>query len=101
MIVVAGTVRVRADRRDQAVEAVRRMSEASRVEPGNRAYRFAWDVEDPDLAHVFEEWESADALDAHFAMPHMAEFAALLGEVVVGDAEFTRYEVEGSRPLFG
>ncbi len=93
MIVIAGSVKVKPERREQALAAARRMMDATRAEPGCRAYRFSADLVDPTLVHVFEEWESAEALAQHFASPHMAEFQRVLPEVLGGGLDFRRYTV--------
>ena len=101
MIVIAGTARVLPKHRETAIEAARIMVEASRAEPGCRRYRFSTDLDDPNLVHVFEEWDSAEALEVHFATPHMAEFQTALGATLHGAPEITRFEVTVAGPLFG
>jgi quinol monooxygenase YgiN len=101
MIVIAGSARVKPERRDAAIAAARTMTAASEAEPGCGAYRFSVDADDPNQVFLFEEWESADALDAHFAAPHMAEFTAAIADAIESDAIFTRYEVSSAAPLFG
>lgn len=101
MIVIGGTARVKPDKRAEAEVAVLAAGAATRQEPGHVAYRFAWDVEDPDVVHIFEEWETPEALDAHFATPHLAEFVTALGEIVVGQVNLYRYDVSERVPLFG
>src|SRR5262245_53417347 len=93
MIVIAGSVKVKAERREQALAAALRMMEATQAEPGCHAYRFSTDLRDPTLVHVFEEWESEEALGQHFASPHMAEFQRVLPEVLAGGLDFRRYTV--------
>lgn len=101
MIVVAGTARVRPEQREAARAAARRAAEATRAEPGNRAYRFAFDVDDDNLVHLFEEWESAEALEEHLAAPHLAEFMTVLADALEGEPTILRYEVSGAAPLAG
>lgn len=101
MIVIAGTARVQSEHREQAHAAARTMAAASRAEPGCRQYRFSVDLDDPDVVHVFEEWDSAEALEVHFATPHMAEFQTALGATLDGSPEITRFEVTVAGPLFG
>lgn len=36
----------------------------------------------PDTFVVIEKWESADALRAHAAAPHMAEYAKIAGDLI-------------------
>ena len=101
MLVIAGTARVRPDRRAQALDALRTMTAASRQEPGCRAYRFAFDVDDAELVHVFEEWVDADALTAHFATPHMAAFQTAIAGALAAPPELRRYVVASAGPLAG
>jgi quinol monooxygenase YgiN len=53
------------------------------------------------ILQLFEHWESAAALEAHFATPHFLAFSDVLLRTVDGTAEFTRYEVSSATPLFG
>jgi quinol monooxygenase YgiN len=99
MIVIAGSVRVRADARDEAIRAALAMATATQAEPGCRAYRFSADLADPTLFYIHEEWDSPEALQAHFATPHMATFRAVLPRIVAGPPAITRYEVTSSAPM--
>lgn len=54
---------------------------------------FYTSVADENIVRVFEEWESDDALKAHFATPHMAEFLQKLPQIVAGPADVKRYEI--------
>lgn len=99
MIIVAGTIRFDPSRRDEAQAVVDRARTATSAEPGNQAYEFALDIADESVIHVFELWESQEALDAHFQTPHLAELMASFGDLGVSDASLTRYDVERSTPL--
>ena len=74
MLIVAGTIQVDPDSRDAATDALLEMMRETRKEPGNLEYAFTPDLADPGLLRIFEQWESQEALDAHFAAPHMAAF---------------------------
>jgi quinol monooxygenase YgiN len=93
MIVIAGEVRIRPDKREQALAASLEMMAATRREPGCRAYRFSAALDEPDRIYIFEEWDSMDALGAHFQSPHMATFQALLPGLLAGPPSLTRYQV--------
>jgi quinol monooxygenase YgiN len=93
MIIVSGSVRIRPDARDDAVRAARTMVEATRAETGCRAYRFSFDMSDPTLVYIYEEWDSAEALERHFATPHMAAFQQALPSLLGGPVSIDRYEV--------
>jgi len=68
---------------------------AVRAEKGCIEYGAAFDVEPalkfqtaygPDTFIVVEKWESADALKAHAAAPHMAAYAAKTKELIASRA---------------
>jgi len=101
MIVIEGHARLRASELDEAVRAGSVMAATSRDEPGCIDYRFAIDIDDPLVVRIFEQWESAAALEAHFAAPHFAAFSGVIVRAVDGAAEFTKFEVSSSGPLFG
>lgn len=93
MIVIAGSVPVRPERRADAVRIALEMAAATRAEAGCVAYTFSADLADPNVIHIFEEWETADALAAHFQAPHMARFQAALPDFLAGAPVLKRYEV--------
>jgi len=101
MIIISGRVRVRPDRLPAALEAAAEMARRSRDEDGCDAYDFGIDIEDAAVVRVFEEWASSEALEAHFATPHFADFGSVILSVLDGEATFTRYEVASAAPLFG
>src|SRR4029077_14613865 len=72
MIVIAGSVPVRPDRREEAVRVARTMAAATRGEAGCQTYRFSADLDDPNMFLIFEEWDSEEALGRRFQTPHMA-----------------------------
>src|SRR3954464_7715926 len=74
MIVVVGKVSTDEARRADLVRAGQAVAQASRAEAGCLGYRLYQDTEDPDAYVFIEEWESQQALDDHFATPHVAEF---------------------------
>jgi quinol monooxygenase YgiN len=100
MIVIHGTVHIRPEARDQAIAAAKAASEASEAEEGNVSYRFAFDFRDPDTVHIFEVWESDEALQAHFGTKHFAALGKALADVLAGNVEMTRYDVAKAGPLF-
>ena len=93
MIIVAGSVTIRSDRREEAIRAARAMAEATAREPGCISYRFSSDLVDPDQFFIFEEWESEDALARHFQTEHMKAFREKLPGIVAGAGVVKRYVV--------
>ena len=76
MIIVSGHFRLPPERIAEARHAMAKVIAASRAEAGCRAYAYAEDVTEPGLFRVHEEWDSRDALDAHFAGAPMREWQA-------------------------
>jgi quinol monooxygenase YgiN len=99
MTVVAGTVRVRPEKRDEAIRVALAMAKATQAESGCRTYRFYADLEDPAVFFIFEEWESEEALGAHFRTEHMAAFQAALPGLVAGPPDIRFYTVASARSM--
>lgn len=69
MLIVAVTIKIRPDHREEFVQAASRLSEHSGTEPGCMSYRFSTDLVDPNTFYLHEEWESEEAMQAHFQTP--------------------------------
>ena len=74
MIIVLVEVGVEPSAVSGVTDAVRKMEQASRAEPGCVGYSFSVDISDPSIVRVTERWRSMQDLSAHMGMPHMAEF---------------------------
>ncbi len=92
MIIVSGTVQIRADRRAEAIRVAAKMAETTQEEPGCLSYRFSADLIDPNLFYIFEEWESDEALTRHFGTDHMREFQQTLPNLLAGAPSIKRYD---------
>jgi quinol monooxygenase YgiN len=73
MIVVQVEVVVEPGSASQAREAVTKMEQATRKEAGCLKYAFSVDISDPGMI-ASPNADSMDAIKAHMASPHMAEF---------------------------
>jgi len=94
VIIVHGTIPIRPDCREQALELARRMTEATQSETGCISYDFYVGLSDPNTLMLFQEWESMEALMGHFQTDHMDEFLQALPEVVSGEILTRRYAVQ-------
>jgi len=81
MIVVAGEFDIEQSDWDKAIPAAIEMMYASRKEDGCIQYNFYAHIDVPGRFHVYEEWASQEALDAHFASEHMAEWREKLSDI--------------------
>jgi quinol monooxygenase YgiN len=93
MIVLAGTVRIAAGMRAQALPHMRAMVEASRAEPGCLDYSFAFDLGDDHLVRIFECYADNDAVEAHRNSAHFAAWRAGWTNAGIGDRMLARYVV--------
>lgn len=92
-IVVAGHVTVKPEHRDEAVQRAIAIARDSESEDGCISYRFFCDLEDANVFHIFEEWESQEALDAHFQTEHLKEFQQHVAKLVAGPMSIKQYEI--------
>jgi quinol monooxygenase YgiN len=96
MIIVHGTIPIRADQRERALDLARVMSEATQAEPGCISYDFFIGLRDPNTLMLFQEWENMDALMGHFQTDHMEAFLKELPSVTAGEITTRRFAVQGS-----
>ena len=94
MIVIAGKIQVKPERRDEARKAALDMVEATRREAGCVSYAFYADLVEPATFFLFEEWESDAALAAHFQTEHMARFQQQAPAFLAAPPTIKRYVVE-------
>lgn len=99
MIVIAGRVSLDPANHDHAVKAALEMMAATQQEAGCISYTFSAELEERGCFRIFEEWESADALEVHFQAPHMAVFQQAVAELGVREMAVQRYEVTGVGPV--
>lgn len=99
MLIIAGTVTVDPAERERLLDAVTPMVVASRAEDGCHEYVFTPDPHDPTLVRLFELWESQDALDAHFASTHMAEWQAQAADLPITGRDILKYTVADVGPV--
>jgi quinol monooxygenase YgiN len=94
MIIVHGSIPIRPDSRERALELARSMTEATQSEVGCISYDFYVGLSDPNTLMLFQEWENMDALMGHFQTEHMDEFLRELPNVVSGEITTRRYAVQ-------
>ncbi|MEM7273255.1 MAG: antibiotic biosynthesis monooxygenase [Actinomycetota bacterium] len=99
MIVIGGHLRLDPTKRDEAIAAATEMMAATHAEEGCVTYVFSASFDDPGLFHLFEEWETAEALAAHGQAPHMAVFQQKMAGFGVSERSLHRYVVTERAPL--
>ena len=74
VIILAGSFKIDVGKADVAMPAIAKMMNATAGEPGCTTSIFSADLVDPGLMHLFNLYESEEALQAHFVAPHLMEF---------------------------
>lgn len=93
ILVVHATFPIEPEHRDEAMDAIRELAEASRAEEGVLDYRVAADVEDESLVRFFERYEDEAAFGAHAESAHFERFETALPEYLAGKPAVTRFDV--------
>lgn len=94
MVIVAGHITVRADRRSDYLAGCAPIVEAARRAPGCVDFAIAADLLRPERINIFECWETTRALEAfRGAGPEQEQAAAIL------TADVVEYRVGQARPL--
>jgi quinol monooxygenase YgiN len=99
VILVIGRVRCEAENRDELVSLCETMQTESRREDGCLRYGFFAAVEDPLTLVAVEEWADREALDKHFAQPHLREFTRGLLSIVSQRPEVAIHEIANTEPF--
>jgi quinol monooxygenase YgiN len=93
MIIVQVEIIIEPGSAAKVVDAVKAMETATRTETGCLKYAFSVDIADPGMIRVTERWESLDAIKAHLASPHMAEFNKAVGALQPKGLDIKAFEV--------
>jgi quinol monooxygenase YgiN len=94
MVIVTGSVEARPDTIDRVLELGLAHVQRSRREPGCLLHSIHRDVEN-ELRMVFiEQWENAEALEAHFRVPASREFVREVAALALRPPEMSIFEAE-------
>lgn len=99
MILVVGTVRVPASAFERAHDAMEKMVTETRKEDGCIRYSYARDLLDREVLHISETWRDRDALRAHFASPHMAQWQKVVAGIGMSDRDLRLYETDAGERI--
>ena len=101
MIVIAGTIDLDADRRDECIAASIALQRSTREdEPGCMAYCFAPDPLLPGRIQVYELWADGAALAAHFTHRNYLGMRDMFAEFGPITADNRKYRVDASEPVY-
>ena len=81
MIIVLGSVTVREESLEKALELSLQHVSRSRSEPGCISHAVHIDSEDTNRLMFVEQWQDMESLETHFQVPESAEFVAAMAEI--------------------
>lgn len=96
MIVVHATFPIDPDHRDEAADLFREVAEQSRAEDGVTSYQISTDIDDADLFRFTEQYQDEAAFVSHGESEHVAKLGAALPDLLAGEPQVTRFDVESS-----
>jgi quinol monooxygenase YgiN len=99
MVVIHAEFPIDPDRREEALDVVRTLVEATQQEDGVIEYRAATDVSDPNLVRFVERYEDGDAFVAHTESEHFATFEEQLPDFLAGEPTVMRFDVRSAIEL--
>jgi quinol monooxygenase YgiN len=101
IIVVAGEIDFPPENREAALAGAKELIDMALAEKGCLHYAWSADPHDPGRVHVFEEWESAEDLQAHLVAPSYTGMLAHLGPFSILSANTRKYRCDLSEPVYG
>jgi quinol monooxygenase YgiN len=75
------------------------MMAATMEEEGCQDYVFSINLSNEATIQVFEIWDTEEQLQAHFKMPHMADFQQVLAGIGITARDLAKYQVASSGPM--
>jgi quinol monooxygenase YgiN len=97
MLIVAGQFSMDPSNREEFLRSREDAMRNSRTEPGCITYVFSPDPLEPGLVHLFERWESREALGAHVRQMRGKPPTPSPFPVTISD--FEQYEIAKITPL--
>ena len=85
LLTVIAYMRAAEGKREELKAALEALVEPTSREAGYVNYDLHQSIEDPDRFFFYENWESAEHLDAHLSAPHLQEFAARMEDLLDED----------------
>ena len=99
-ILIAAQIDVVPENREKALQSAQPWIDGALAQPGCIHYNWSADLNDPARINVFEEWESEEALAAHFSGPQYAGMRAHLGASGLIKAASRKYRIDAEWPVY-
>lgn len=101
MIIIAGTITIAPENRQACLDASAPLQAATRAdEPGCLAYVFAPDPCEPGTISVYELWEDAPSLAAHFLHANYTGMRGVFHTHGITGAVTNKYRIDAVAPVY-
>ncbi len=90
LLTVIAYMRAQPGKEQELEDALQALVEPTTQESGYVNYDLHRGVEDPAVFFFYENWESADQLDAHLQTPHLQQFVGVMDDLLDGPLTITR-----------
>lgn len=99
MIVVHAAFPIKPEKKADAIERIESLVEQSNDESGVLEYHATTDIQDETVIRFFERYEDEAAFAAHSNAEHFQAFEAALPDLLAGEPEIKRFDVESATEL--
>lgn len=99
-VLIAAQLYLEAAGRDHALKTAQPWIDGALAQPGCLHYDWSVDLNDPTRINVYEEWDSEDALAAHFAGPQYAGMRDHLRGSGLISAASKKFRVDAEGPVY-
>lgn len=83
MVIVQVIYQIKEDYVEAFRAAVIENAQETVKEPGNRRFEVYQDADEPTRFILFEMFETPEARQIHFEMPHFMKFRSVVGEMII------------------
>ena len=90
LLTIMSVFRAQAGKEEELQEVLESVIEGTLAEDGCHTYALHRGVDDPGLFAFYENWTSAEHLDAHFAAPHLQGLLPKIPELIDGGLVINR-----------
>ena len=90
LLTVIASMRAKPGKEQALREALEALIAPTAQEDGYVNYDLHQGVEDPAVFFFYENWTSAEALDAHLAAPHLERFVGIMDDLLDGGLSISR-----------
>ena len=90
LLTVVAVMRAKQGREEDLRAALEELIEPTRKEDGYHTYALHRGTEDPSLFIFYENWTSAEHLDAHLSNQHLQDFLPKIPDLIEGDLVINR-----------